>query len=102
MIRNLILTAATVLAAATGRAGDACDWVPFAANPWVEPGTAADASSWTNIDAPAGRHGRVVVRGDHFEFEGLPNVPQRFLGANVISYSAISPICDASSSPKNT
>lgn len=84
MTKHLILTAATVLAAATGRAGDACDWVPFAANPWVEPGTAADASSWTDIDAPAGRHGRVVVRGDHFEFEGLPNVPQRFLGANVI------------------
>lgn len=84
MTRHLILTAMIAVTIAIGRADDACDWVPFVANPWVEPGTAADASSWTRVDAPAGRHGRVVVRCDHFEFEGLPNVPQRFLGANVI------------------
>jgi hypothetical protein len=34
-------------------------------------------------DAPAGKYGRVVAKGPHFEFEQRPGVPQRFYGVNV-------------------
>ena len=59
------------------------DWIPFANEPWIEPGSALDFSSIVPHHAPAGKFGRVVVRGGHFEFEGLPGVPQRFYGVNV-------------------
>ena len=36
------------------------------------------------MDAPAGKHGRVVVRDGHFEFEKLPGVKQRFYGVNLV------------------
>ena len=59
------------------------DWIPFANEPWIEPGSALDFSSVVPHHAPAGKFGRVLVRGGHFEFEGLPGVPQRFYGVNV-------------------
>ena len=59
------------------------DWIPFAHEPWIEPGSALDFSSVVPHHAPAGKFGRVVVRGGHFEFEGLPGVPQRFYGVNL-------------------
>ena len=59
------------------------DWIPFAHEPWIEPGSALDFSSVVPHHAPAGKFGRVVARGGHFEFEGLPGVPQRFYGVNV-------------------
>ena len=59
------------------------DWIPFANEPWIEPGSALDFLSVVPHHTPAGKFGRVVVRGGHFEFEGLSGVPQRFYGVNV-------------------
>ena len=58
-------------------------WIPVPAFRWIRPGTALDFSALRGTDAPAGRHGRVVCRGRHFEFENLPGVPQRFYGVNI-------------------
>ena len=59
------------------------DWVPMRPTAEVKPGSALDFSSICGIDAPAGKYGRVVVRGDHFEFAGKPGVEQRFYGVNL-------------------
>ena len=59
------------------------DWVPLALEPWIEPGSALDFSSVIPRHEPAGKFGRVIARGGHFEFEGLPGVPQRFYGVNI-------------------
>lgn len=58
-------------------------WIPLEPYRDVIPGSALDLSGVCAADAPAGRHGRVVVRGAHFEFEDLPGVPQRFIGAQI-------------------
>ena len=49
-------------------------WVPLKAKPYVEPGTAADCTAWTDSvsSAPAGAYGRVVAVGNHLEFEKRP------------------------------
>lgn len=59
------------------------DWIPFHADADILPGSALDFSALGLAGAPAGRYGRVVARGPHFEFERLPGVPQRFYGVNV-------------------
>ncbi|MGN0853330.1 MAG: hypothetical protein ACI4Q3_08135 [Kiritimatiellia bacterium] len=75
----------TTLAADLGRvtitAGP--DWIPLKAEADIEPGSALDFSALRGTEAPAGRYGRPVARGGHFEFENLPGVPQRFYGVNV-------------------
>lgn len=58
-------------------------WVPFPDTTDVAPGSALDFSDLGWIDAPAGKHGRLVAKGAHFEFEKLPGVPQRFYGCNL-------------------
>ena len=58
-------------------------WVPVEDTTDIVPGSALDFSRQGWMDAPAGRHGRVVARGAHFEFEGKPGVPQRFYGCNL-------------------
>ena len=68
-------------AAVTIQAGP--DWIPLPYDPWIEPGSALDFSSVLPHHAPAGRFGRAIVVGDHFEFKGLPGVPQRFYGVNI-------------------
>ena len=59
------------------------DWLPLAQEPWIEPGSALDFSTVLPRHEPAGKFGRVIAVGDHFEFEGLPGVPQRFYGVNI-------------------
>ena len=59
------------------------DWLPLKPEPWIEPGSALDFSAVIPHHEPAGKFGRVVARGDHFEFEKLPGVPQRFYGVNL-------------------
>ncbi len=71
------------------------DWVPLAANPWIVPGSALDFSSIRATEAPAGKHGRVVARGGHFEFENLPGVPQRFYGINICGDANTPPLGSA-------
>ena len=58
-------------------------WIPLEPYRDVLPGSALDLSGVCAADAPAGRHGKVVVRGAHFEFEDMPGVPQRFIGAQI-------------------
>ncbi|MBO6121014.1 MAG: hypothetical protein J6Q49_04065 [Kiritimatiellae bacterium] len=65
----------------TVRASD--DWVPVNDTTAVKAGSALDFSAAGWIDAPAGKHGRVVRKGDHFEFAGMPGVKQRFYGVNL-------------------
>jgi len=59
------------------------DWVPIKDSTDIVPGSAMDFSSQGWIDAPAGKYGRVVAKGPHFEFEKLPGNPQRFYGVNL-------------------
>ena len=59
------------------------DWVPVPMEPWIEPDSALDFSHVVPHHEPAGKFGRVVASGDHFEFERLPGVPQRFYGVNI-------------------
>ncbi len=66
----------------TIRAG--AQWIPFAFSPDVVPGSALDASAFSGLDAPAGRHGWVKADGaGHFVFADKPGVPQRFYGGNL-------------------
>ena len=59
------------------------EWTPVATEPWIAPGSALDFSGVVPHHSPAGKFGRVVAVGDHFEFEKLPGVPQRFYGVNI-------------------
>ncbi len=45
------------------------------------PGSALDLSFLQ--DAPAGKHGRLLVRNGHFEFAGRPGTPVRLYGVNL-------------------
>lgn len=64
----------------TIRAGK--DWLPIRNPGFVKPGSAIDFSRF--LDAPAGKYGRVVSKGNHFEFENRPGVPFRFYGSNIV------------------
>jgi len=59
------------------------DWrpMPYLKDPF--PRSALDLSVTGLHDAPAGKYGRVVAKGGHFEFERLPGVKQRFSGVNL-------------------
>lgn len=58
------------------------DWIPVAVEPSIIPGSALDFSAVVPHDAPAGKYGYAVAKGQNFEFEKLPGVPQRFYGVN--------------------
>ena len=64
------------------RAGQ--DWVPLDVRPGVKAGSALDFSTLGQLDAPAGKYGRVKAVGRHFEFERLPGRSQRFYGVNLV------------------
>ena len=59
------------------------DWLPILYEPMVVPGSALDFTSAMPRHAPAGKFGRVEVRGRRFEFKDRPGVPQRFYGVNL-------------------
>ena len=63
------------------QAGD--EWIPVVVAPGVQPGSALDFSSVVPQDAPAGKYGYAVARGQSFEFEKKPGTPQRFYGVNL-------------------
>jgi len=59
------------------------DWVPLDYSPEIEAGSALDFSGQGQLDAPAGKHGRVLARQDGtFVFEKSPQTPRRFYGVN--------------------
>lgn len=64
----------------TIRAGK--EWLPIRNPGRVEPGSAIDFSRF--LDAPAGKYGHLVRKGNHFEFEKRPGVPFRFYGSNIV------------------
>lgn len=59
------------------------DWVPLKAQPDVKPGSILDFTGIGAIGGPAGKDGRIVARGDHFEFANRPGAPLRFYGVNL-------------------
>ena len=66
-------------------------WRPVRKAAEILPGSAADFTSMRgNGGVPAGRHGYLVVKDGHFEFERLPGVKQRFYGVN-LAYKACFP-----------
>lgn len=58
------------------------EWLPLEGALDVAPGSALDWSDQGLCDAPAGKHGWLVARDGHFEFDGRPGVPARFYGVN--------------------
>ncbi len=68
------------------------DWVPLATSPWIAPGSALDFSTVVPHHSPAGKFGRVMARGGHFEFENLPGVTQRFYGVNICGDANVPPL----------
>ena len=63
-------------------AGD--DWIPLTPGLSIEPGSALDFSALGFVDAPAGKHGRVIARPDgQFAFADSPGKPRRFYGVNL-------------------
>jgi hypothetical protein len=59
------------------------DWIPLKAEPDILAGSALDFTALRLTDAPAGKYGRVLAKGPHFEFADKPGVPQRFYGVNL-------------------
>ncbi|MCZ7637829.1 MAG: hypothetical protein M5U12_18415 [Verrucomicrobia bacterium] len=60
------------------------DWIPLQPELDIEPGSALDFSTMGMVDAPAGKHGWVIVnRAGHFAFESSPEVSRRFYGVNL-------------------
>ena len=57
------------------------EWRPVPNSRNIEPGSVFDLSFLN--DAPAGKHGRVVIRNGRYEFERLPGKAVRFNGTNV-------------------
>lgn len=56
-------------------------WKQFDWPPDITPGSALDFSSL--LDGPAGKYGRLIVRGGKFVFENRPGIPVRFYGINL-------------------
>ena len=59
------------------------EWTPFRFDKEIEASSACDFSSQIPLDAPAGKRGWLVAKGENFEFERLPGVRQRFYGNNI-------------------
>ena len=58
------------------------EWIPATPCTAVVPGSALDFSGFDFADGPCGKYGRVIARGEHFEFERRPGEPLRFMGVN--------------------
>ncbi len=60
------------------------DWVPLNLELDIVPGSALDFSRLGWLEAPAGKHGRVIARPDgRFAFEKSPGIARRFYGVNL-------------------
>ncbi|MBQ6337824.1 MAG: hypothetical protein IJI36_01655 [Kiritimatiellae bacterium] len=70
------------------------DWIPMAPGGDIAEGSALDFSSLRGTECPAGKYGRVLAKGQNFEFEKKPGVPQRFYGVNVCGYANLPPTID--------
>ena len=70
------------------------DWIPMAPCGDIAEGSALDFSALRGTECPAGKYGRVVARGPHFEFEKMPGVNQRFYGVNICDGANLPPTID--------
>jgi hypothetical protein len=62
------------------------EWIALDYSPDIEAGSALDFSNQGQLDAPAGKHGRVIARPDGtFTFAQSPDRPRRFYGVNFCS-----------------
>lgn len=61
------------------------EWMPIKHYIDIKPNSALDFSKL--LDAPAGKHGRVICSGSHFAFQSKPEEVVRFYGNN-LSFSA--------------
>jgi hypothetical protein len=60
------------------------DWIPLHPELDIEAGSALDVSTLGFVDAPAGKHGWVIVNAaGHFAFERSPEVARRLYGVNL-------------------
>jgi len=60
------------------------EWVALQPELDIQPGSALDFSTMQFSGAPAGKHGRVIARGDRqFVFEDSPKTARRFYGVNL-------------------
>jgi len=87
---DLVLSGAQAYQAADGlRHRQAADetWIPMTPDDTILPGSACDYSALRGDLKPCGTYGRVVVRGNHFEFERRPGESLRFYGANLCNMS---------------
>lgn len=72
------------------------DWIPLKPEkPWIEPGSALDLYDASWFVGPVGRYGRVLAKGEHFEFERLPGTAQRFYGVNLCKSACYPPESEA-------
>ena len=64
------------------------EWIPLpppaSGTDWIEPGSALDFSAVVPRHEPAGKFGRVIAVGDHFELEKRPGEEIRFCGVNLV------------------
>ncbi|MBK9140637.1 MAG: hypothetical protein IPM17_18085 [Verrucomicrobia bacterium] len=60
------------------------DWIPLKPELEIEAGSALDFSGMGFVDAPAGKHGRVIVNAKgQFAFANSPGIARRFYGVNL-------------------
>ena len=59
------------------------NWIPLKQDLDILPGSPLDFSTLIAWHKPAGKLGAVKAVGNHFEFEDLPGVAQRFYGVNL-------------------
>lgn len=59
------------------------DWIPATPCTMVKAGSALDFSSFGFADGPCGKYGRIVARGENFEYELRPGGALRFMGVNL-------------------
>lgn len=76
-----LINANTPWTTAAGR-----DFVPLRIKPDVVPGSILDLTDIVPRE-PCGAHGRLVVKGDHFEFADKPGERVKFVGMNLHSYA---------------
>ena len=59
------------------------DWIPATPCTMIKPGSALDFSRFGFTEGPCGKYGRIIAKGDHFEYERRPGIPLRFMGVNL-------------------
>ena len=78
-----LIVPANAQTASVQTVAEGSEWIPLENRRDIVPGSALDFSGQGLHDAPAGKHGWLVSRNGHAEFERRPGVPARFYGVNL-------------------